>query len=172
MVRLTLLGNTFSIKNELKAEGFKWNSFNKAWYKDFEQEERAKALSTAYEANGVYGSIKAVTPEAKKYMVKEGWIFNLESMHDKLFCLFLDIREGKLQFPFKIAGKAINSEDDLDALQDEAETLEWKAKSGKVTSKEYGRIREIVAWRIEQRYATCVANGMDEATAGGCFEDL
>jgi len=172
MYRLILTGNTFSIKQELKAEGFRWNSFNKSWYKDFEEEDRAVALSTAYEANGVCGLVTPLNPDTKKYFVKEGWIFNLESMHDKLFCIALDLREGRLKAPLEIAGKTINSEDDIDELMDEASKLEWIAKSRPVTSKEYGRIKAIVNWRVEARYATCIANGMNEADAGRCFEDL
>lgn len=74
MYRLVLTGNTFSIKQELKAEGFRWNPNFRNWYKDFEAEDRAKALSTAYEANGIYGSIVEVNPEAKKYIDKEAYM--------------------------------------------------------------------------------------------------
>lgn len=106
------------------------------------------------------------------YHIKEGWIFNLEAMHDKLWCLIYDLRDGNLTLPIQIAGTDINSEEDLYALQEESENLEWIAKSRKVTSKEYGRIKQLVNWRVEQRYATCLANGMAENQAGLCFDDL
>lgn len=108
----------------------------------------------------------------KKYWVKGGWIFNLESIHDKAYCILYDIQEHKIQLPIEIAGKIINSEGDIFDLIDEAGNLEWKAKAGKVTGKEYGRIKALVEWRIYQRYARCMASGMDERTAAGCFEDL
>ena len=88
--------------------------------------------------------------EVRKYFVKGSWIFNLESMDDKLHCIKYD----------------------LDDLIDECETLQWAAKSRKVTGKEYGRIKEIVSWRVEQRYFRCIANGMKEKDAGACFSDL
>ena len=173
MIRLTLTGNTYGIKNELKSQGFRWNPNDKVWFKDYDNSEQeiAQRLTIAYEANGVYGSIKTITE--KRYFVKEDWIFNLESMHDKIWCLAEDVREGKIALPFTVADKVINSEDDLDTLQDEAETLEWKAKSSKgVTGKEYGRIKAIVSWRVMARYTACLANGMSEAEAGRCFADI
>lgn len=110
--------------------------------------------------------------EVRKYHVKQSWIFNLESMHDKCWCLIYDIRDGELKTPVEVAGKMINDEDDLEDLMEEIQELEWTAKRGKVTSKEYGRIKEIVNWRVYQRYATCVANGMNEKDAGYCFNDM
>lgn len=108
----------------------------------------------------------------KTYYVKGSWIFNLEAMHDKLWCMIYDIRDGKLACPFEAAGKTITCEEDLEELLDESFELEWIAKSRKVTGKEYGRIKEIVNWRVMQRYMTCLANGMDESDAGACFSDL
>lgn len=110
--------------------------------------------------------------DVRKYYVKQSWIFNLESMHDRVWCMIDDIREGKLTCPFDVAGKTINDEDDLMELLNEAGELEWRAKSGKVTGKEYGRIKKIVEWRVMARYATCLASGMDERRAGVCFEDM
>lgn len=110
--------------------------------------------------------------EIRKYFVKSGWIFNLESMDDKLHCIKYDLEDGKLSFPIRIAGTEIIDFDDLDNLIDECETLQWAAKSRKVTGKEYGRIKEIVNWRVEQRYFRCIANGMKETEAGKCFTDL
>lgn len=110
--------------------------------------------------------------EIRKYFVKGSWIFNLESMHDKLWVLENDVEEGRLDFPFDVAGKTINNYDDLDALRDEAYELEWRAKAGKVTGREYGRIKAIVEWRVMARYARCIASGMDEQKAGMCFADM
>lgn len=108
----------------------------------------------------------------EKYIVKGDWIFNLEAMHDKCWCLIYDIQEGKIQCPFEVAGKVINDEDDLQDLIDEASNLEWIAKSRKVTSKEYGRIKKMVEWRVNQRYMACMVAGMSEREAGQCFTDL
>lgn len=110
--------------------------------------------------------------EAKKYFVKSGWIFNLEAMHDKIWCLIYDVRDGVIECPFEVAGKTINGEEDLQDLLDEASELEWAAKSGKVTGKQYGRIKDIVGWRVNARYAACMAAGMNERDAGACFEDM
>lgn len=110
--------------------------------------------------------------EVRKYFVKGSWIFNLEAMHDRLWCIIYDIRDGEIKLPIDIAGKTINDEDDVHEILEEAEDLEWKAKGGKVTGKEYGRIKEIVNWRVMQRYARCMASGMNETEAGRCFEDM
>ena len=108
----------------------------------------------------------------KKYRVKESWIFNLESMYDKLSCVLLDIQDGEITLPIEICGSKIESEEDVEALIEEASKLELVAKSRKVTSKEYGRIEQLVNWRIMQRYARCLSNGMDEKDAGECFREL
>ena len=110
--------------------------------------------------------------EERKYRVKGEWIFNLESMHDKLWVIENDVIEKELDFPFEIAGKTIKNFDDLDDLKAEVEALEWIAKSGKVTGKEYGRIKAIVEWRTMVRYARCLASGMSESDAGKCFQDM
>lgn len=110
--------------------------------------------------------------DERKYFVKEGWVFNLESMHDKLFCIGIDIDECRIQTPIDILGYKIEDSSDLQPLMDECSDLEWAAKSRKVTGKEYGRIKDIVAWRAEQRYFTCLASGMEEQKAAGAFEDL
>ena len=174
MITLRLTGNTFEVKDELKADGFKWNMKNKFWYKDFEDadKERAESLATAFEANGVYGEVVAkADPNERKYYVKESWLFNLESMHDKIWCLVYDVRDNKILLPFEVAGKTINGEGDLFDLMNEVDDLTGMARR-KVTGKEYGRIREVVGWRVNARYAACMASGMDEAKAGQCFEDI
>lgn len=110
--------------------------------------------------------------EERKYFVKGSWIFNLESMHDKLFCIEYDVDEGKLNFPFEIAGTKINSYADLSSLRAECEEYAYIAKCRKVTSKEYGRIKKLVMWRVNVRYARCLESGMSEKNAGMCFADL
>lgn len=108
----------------------------------------------------------------RKYRVKEDWIFNLESMHGTLYCIKDDLEDEKIDFPITIAETKITDFDDLYHLIEECETLEWTAKNRKVTGKEYGRIKEIVNWRVEQRYFRCLASGMSERDAGECFRDL
>lgn len=107
----------------------------------------------------------------RKYLVKRNWIFQLESMHDKLACIEMDVEEGKLNFPFEIAGKMISDFDDLSDLMSECSTLEWTAKRGRVTGKEYGRIKAIAEWRMMNRYIVCLNSGMSEQDAGMCFID-
>ncbi len=110
--------------------------------------------------------------EKQKYRVKESWIFNLESMHDKLYCIKYDLEDEKKNFPLIIAGTKIADDNDLYRLIEECENLEWAAKSRKVTASEYERIKEVVNWRVTQRYLRCLANGMTEKDAGECFHDL
>lgn len=110
--------------------------------------------------------------EERKYRIKMGWIENLEAMHDKLFCILYDVEDGTLQFPITIAGTTCKDEDDIQSLIDEASDLEWASKTRKVTSKEYGRIKQMAEWRITQRYLRCMASGMSEREAGRCFEDM
>ena len=108
----------------------------------------------------------------RKYFVKRGWIFNLEAMHDKLYCIIYDIEDGELTLPLNICGTEITDIDQIYDMIEEASDLEWIAKSRKVTSKEYGRIKQMVEWRVIQRYNACMASGMSESEAGKCFEDM
>ena len=94
----------------------------------------------------------------RKYFVKESWIFNLESMYGRLKCIEMDIDEGTKNFPFEVANTQINDYDDLYNLIEECNKLEWTAKSRRVTGKEYGRIKEIVNWRVGARYMACLNN--------------
>ena len=109
---------------------------------------------------------------AQKYWVKMAWRFNLESMNDKLWCVIYDVEEGKLVLPVEIAGTTCRTVDDIYALKEECAELCWASQSRRVTGKEYGRIKQIVNWRVYARYATCVASGMEERFAGECFADL
>lgn len=175
MTKLTLTGNTYGIRETLKGLGFRWTPAIKGWIGIF-SDEQAEELSTRWHSEGVYATKVALpktSGEAKRYPVKESYIFNLESMHDKIWCLIYDVRENKIVLPFEVAGRKINDEEDLQMLLDESELLASAAKSSKgVTGKEYGRIKEIVAWRVNARYNICMAAGMSEAEAGRCFEDM
>ena len=174
MLQLIISGNTYSFRESLRKDGFRWNPSIKAWTRNFKDDDTTiNNISTAYNLNGLSISKRVIgNSNEKKYYVKESWIFNLESMHDKIHCLSYDIRDGKIELPFTVAERTINSEDDLWALLDEAGELEWKAKSGPVTGKEYGRIKAITSWRVMARYNACLAAGMDEAKAAVCFEDM
>lgn len=175
MIKLILTGNTYGIRYEIKGKGFRWHPDFKAWYKLFNDADKAdaEAIAKEYGRNGVQAKLETIEGKVKekRYPVKESWLFNLESMHDKIFCLSYDMREGKLTTPFVVANTTINDEDDLFALLDEADTLRCKA-SRPVSGKDYGRIKELVTWRVEQRYARCMAGGMSESDAGRCFEDI
>lgn len=172
MIRLTIAGNTYAIKEQLKADGFRWNASRKVWGKVFDNQTDADTAAKGYENAGIRTETAEVSnPDERKYFIKESWLFNLESMHDKVWCLIYDIRENKIACPFEVAGKTINDEDDMFALMDEIDNLTGAARH-RVTGKEYGRIRDIVSWRVNARYLTCIANGLSEKEAGLCFEDM
>ena len=177
MKKLAITGKTYEYRSSLKKDGFRWNPSINGWIRSFDDDKMdlLKTLEKAYAENGLHTQIYTVSstnPDEPRYFVKESWIFNLEAMHDKIWCLSYDIEEGKLQLPFTIAGKQINEVGDLFDLLDEAQKLECIAKSGKVTGRQYGRIKSLVAWRVEARYGACLAAGMSEKEAGKCFEDL
>ncbi len=58
----------------------------------------------------------------------------------------------------------------IDDLYDEMTDLEMKANFGKVTGKEYGRIKEIQSEMQMHRYMRCVESGMDENRASYAFD--
>ena len=173
MIKVFVTGKTYDIRNTLKLQGFRCNATAKAWIMDFNDSEKQDVDDLKNRWAGVEVRTKQVDGDAKekRYPVKESWLFNLESMHDKIFCLSYDMREGKLTTPFVVANTTINDEDDLFTLLDEADNLRYKA-SRPVSGKDYGRIKELVTWRVEQRYARCMASGMSESDAGKCFEDI
>ena len=173
MKRLSIKGDTYKHKDMLKSDGFRWNYTHCVWSRVFKDGKELVSYQNKYNALGFKIIIDDVNPDdEKKYYVKESWVFNLESMHDKVWCIIYDLRDGKIKMPFEVAGKTINDEDDLLELLDEAERLETIAKRRKVTGKEYGRIRKLVEWRVQVRYNVCMASGMSEKDAGQCFEDL
>ena len=85
----------------------------------------------------------------KHYPVSENMKFNLEACHDKLSLMIWD-EERKGNF---------DEADKLYARRDEADELSWKASSGWLSGKDYGKAKELVAWRIEQRIEANVAAG-------------
>lgn len=61
MIVLRLYGNTYPIKNELKASKFRWDPNKKCWWKNFNNDEHdyVKNLAEAYEnGSGIYAEIK------------------------------------------------------------------------------------------------------------------
>lgn len=105
--------------------------------------------------------------EQKKYFVKMNDRFNLDSMHDHVWCLIYDIEDG-LYDTVELMGETMNI-DMLEEFKDECEDLYGKAISGKVTGKEYGRIKAISAERNMIRYCQCLASGMSEDDASYAF---
>lgn len=176
MIILTISGKTYEVRETLKEDGFRWNPERKVWSKRFEDTDAEYVENLRNSKWHDFSTTVTKTTEAqapeKRYPVKESLIFNLESIHDKLWCITDDLRKGVLQYPVEIAGKLCKDEDDVDAIADEADRLCWIAKTRMVTGKEYGRIKKICGWRVMARYATCVASGMSEADAGLCFTDL
>lgn len=104
--------------------------------------------------------------EARKYFVKHGMRFNLDSMRTKVLNLRDDMRDGTIT-KVELLGK-VYDEDSIDDFIAELEDLMYKAMD-RVTGKEYGRIKAISEARDIMRYATCLAAGMDERDAGYCF---
>ena len=112
-----------------------------------------------------------MSKSAKKYRIKMDWIANLDSMHEKLWCIGDDLDEGRLIGPITILGKQYSASYELQPLIDECDELAWAAKRGLVTGSQFGRIKTLVTWRVEQRYFTCLAHG-PESEAALCFNDL
>lgn len=110
--------------------------------------------------------------ETRKYYVKSSWIFNLESMNDHLWCIVYAIRDGEIKLPVEIAGRMYRNEDEVLELKEECNDLEWIAKSRRVTGREYGRIKQIVEYRVMVRYMRCIDSGMSDYKAGECFKDI
>lgn len=85
----------------------------------------------------------------KYYPVSESIKFNLEACHDKLSLMMWDAdRDGN----FKLA-------EEIENRRNEADELSWKASSGWLSGKDYGRAKELVAWRIEMRIQANVEAG-------------
>ena len=112
--------------------------------------------------------MKGTKMEERKYYVKENYRFNLDSMHDHVWCCIYDIQDGKCK-TVNLMGEEMD-EARLYEFKEELEDLSSKA-SYKVTGKEYGRIKAIADERNLIRYATCLNSGMSEEEAGLAFFD-
>jgi len=107
--------------------------------------------------------------EVRKYFVKEAYRTNLESMRIHAWNAIYDITDGKCN-KVDIMGKMM----DISDLQNfilEIEDLDNKARFGKVTGREYGRIKAISDARNMIRYCQCIDAGMSEDHAGYAFID-
>lgn len=77
----------------------------------------------------------------KHYPVSENMKFNLEACHDKLSLMIYDA-EGKGDF---------DEAEKIRARREEADELSFKASYGWLSGKDYGKAKELVAWRVEKR---------------------
>ena len=85
----------------------------------------------------------------KYYPVSENMKFNLEACHDKMSLMIYDAeREGNFDEAEKIRER-----------RDEADRLAWQAGYGWLSGKDYGKAKELVAWRIEMRIQANVEAG-------------
>ena len=105
----------------------------------------------------------------KTYYCNNSMKFNLDSMITFVQNLRYDLYNGDIEGA-EICGKMINITN-IDELLEELYDLHGKAVYGKVTGKEYGRIKEIQAERQLIRYAKCIDAGMSESDAGYAFTD-
>lgn len=105
--------------------------------------------------------------EERKYFVKAAFRTNLETMITKLKCFEYDMIDGEYK-TVEVMGKTYDL-DTIGDLIDECRVLLGKANWGKVTGKEYGRIKAISDARDLMRYATCLEKGMDESKASYAF---
>ena len=103
----------------------------------------------------------------RKYFVKMNDRFNLDSMYTHVWCCIYEIDDG-LYDTVELMGETMDA-NRLEEFRDECGDLLAKATTGKVTSKEYGRIRAISAERDMIRYCRCLANGMSEDDASYAF---
>lgn len=104
----------------------------------------------------------------KKYLVKQNYRFNLDSMLVHVMNLIDDIRDGIFD-TVELMGETMD-EDRLEEFKEEIEDLLEKAWYP-VCGKDYGRIKAISDARNWIRHANCTANGMSDEDAGYCFFD-
>jgi hypothetical protein len=86
----------------------------------------------------------------KHYPVSENIRFNLESCHDKLSNMIHDAWE---------AGDYDKAEQ-LEKTRDEADQLAFKASYGWLSGPDYGRAKELSAWRTTLRDIACANAGV------------
>ena len=104
--------------------------------------------------------------EARKYFVKAGMRTNLDTMLTKVELIDYDLRDGEYN-EVELLGKKYDVVT-IEELINELRHL-IDVSYGKVTGREYGRIKYISEYRDQMRYATCIAKGMDESKAQYAF---
>nr|DAG04037.1 MAG TPA: hypothetical protein [Myoviridae sp. ctbEa13] len=106
--------------------------------------------------------------QVKKYFVKHNYRFNLDSMLTHVMNMIDDMRDGSYD-EVELMGEKMDY-DRLIEFRDEVEDLLMKSYYP-VCGKDYGRIKAISDARNMIRYATCMANGMNEREAALAFFD-
>lgn len=107
--------------------------------------------------------------DVRKYYCNSSMKFNLDSMYTHIKCIQYDLEDGKIDKAY-VCGKTVTL-DNINELLEEVGDLLDKAVWGKVTGKEYGRIKAIAQERQMIRYITCLNAGMSERDAGYAFTD-
>jgi len=105
----------------------------------------------------------------RKYFCNSSMKFNLDSMYTHVKVIAFDMEDGKIN-SVNICGDTWTVDTIYDLLEELSDLLD-KAVFGKVTGKEYGRIKDISQERQMIRYMTCLASGMSERDAGYAFTD-
>lgn len=108
--------------------------------------------------------------EVRKYYCNNSMKFNLDSMYTHLKCIQYDFEDGVIRGEIEICGRKVDI-DTIGDLIEEVGDLLGKATWGKVTGREYGRIKAISEERQMIRYMTCLNAGMSERDAGYAFTD-
>lgn len=105
--------------------------------------------------------------EVRKYWVKAGMRTNLDSMNTSLELIMYDMEDG-LYSEVEIMGRKMTMIE-VDNFRSEVLDLLQKATWGKVTGREYGRIKRISDERDMWRYQRNVAAGQSEDVLSECF---
>lgn len=106
----------------------------------------------------------------KTYFCNNSMKFNLDSMYTHLKVMQYEFEDGTITGDVEICDRVVNI-DTIDDLIEEVGDLLSKAVWGKVTGKEYGRIKRISEERKMIRYCTCLNAGMSEEKASYAFLD-
>lgn len=105
----------------------------------------------------------------RKYFCNSSMKFNLDSMYTHVKVAEYRMIDGEIDAIEVCGGKW--TLDNIDELLAEIDDLLNKAVWGKVTGKEYGRIKAISEERQVIRYCQCIDAGMDENRAAYAFTD-
>lgn len=105
--------------------------------------------------------------EERKYLVKAGMRTNLDSMYTSLSLKEYEMLDGEYD-TVEILGEDLDINGVVD-LKEEVLDLLNKANFGRVTGREYGRIKEISEERDRWRYETNVLAGCPEEYLGYSF---